>query len=128
MKHKVKVQFNDKFVESSVLNQQIYKNIESATGGTCEIEFDDHYPRKFRVLNSGTVYDMTHQVSILFSPEELHSFEKVITCTLNNAALLAFVCKHYKVTLDDLNTMALKRKAIEDEIAKLEKELNDFSM
>lgn len=128
MKHKVKVQFNDKFLGSSVLNQQIYKNIESATGGTCEIEFDDHYPCKFRALNSGTVYDMSHQVSHLFSPEELNSFEKVIAGTLNNAALLSFVCKHYKVTLDDLNTMALKRKAIEDEIAKLEKELNDFSM
>lgn len=127
MKHNVKVQFNDKFLDTS-MNQYIYRSIVDATGGTCEIEFDDHYPRKFIALNTGIVYDMAHQVSHLFTSEELQSFEKVSSHTLTNVALLAFVCKHYKVTLEELNIMAQKRKVLEKEIARLERELNDFSM
>ena len=128
MKHNVKVQFNDKFSATSISNQSIYRSIVNATDGTCEIEFDDHYPRKFMALNTGRVYDMAHQVSHLFTSGELQSFEKVSSHTLTNVALLAFVCKHYKVTLEELNIMAQKRKVLEKEIARLERELNDFSM
>lgn len=131
MKHHIKVEFNSEFKKDSPLNREIMEHITRTTNGTCEIEFDTHCPTKYKALNTLREQDMRGRVSYLFSTLELESFTRVNktgTTELSNTELLDFVCKHFKTSITELQKLAKKRNALESEIIKLEKEINDLTM
>ena len=134
MKHYIKVEFNSEFKQDLHLNREIMQDIIKTTNGTCEIEFDTNCPTKYRPLNSQFTYNLSEppfSISYLFDAAELASFTKVNktgTAELSNTELLDFVCKHFKTSIPELQKLAQKRKVLESEIIKLEKELNDLTM
>ena len=135
MKHYIKVEFNSEFKQDLHLNREIMQDIIKTTNGTCEIEFDTHYPTKYRPLNSQFTHNLSEppfSISYLFDAAELESFTRVDNRTgtgeLSNTELLGFVCKHFKTSIPELQKLAQKRKVLEFEIIKLEKELNDLTM
>ena len=134
MKHHIKVEFNSEFKQDSQINCEIMEHITRTTNGACEIEFDTHYPTKYRPLNSQFTHNLSEppcSISYLFDDAELASFTKVNktgTAELSNTELLDFVCKHFKTSITELQKLAQKRKVLESEIIKLEKEINDLTM
>ena len=132
MKHHIKVEFNSEFKQDSRINCEIMEHITRTTNGTCEIEFDTHFPTKYTPLNTLREQNMRGRVSHLFDAAELESFTRVDsrtgTAELSDTELLDFVCKHFKTSIPELQKLAQKRKALESEITKLEKEINDLTM
>lgn len=135
MKHHIKVEFNSEFRKEHTSNHTIMEDIIKTTNGTCEIEFDPNCPTKYRPLNSQFTHNLAEppfSFSYLFDAAELESFTRVVnrTCTaeLSDTELLDFVCKHFKTNIPELQKLAQKRKALESEITKLEKEINDLTM
>ena len=132
MKHYIKVEFNSEFKQELPSNREIMRDIIKTTNGTREIEFDTHFPTKYTPLNTLREQDMRRRVSHLFDAAELESFTRVDnrtgTAELSDTELLDFVCKHFKTSIPELQKLAQKRKALESEITKLEKEINDLTM
>lgn len=124
MKHLIKVEENSVFkAMPRTANAYILDQVMKATNNTGEIEYDTHYPTKFKVVSSGVEHDLRN---IIFTDAELASFQQISEIT--DSQLLEFVTKHYSITKEELVGLCVKRNALEKQIAKLEKELNDLTV
>lgn len=127
MKHLIKVEENSVFkAMPRTANAYILEQIMKTTNNTSEIEYDTHYPTKFKVVSSGVEHELRNKVKFLFTESELASFQRIGEIT--DSQLLEFVIKHYSVTKEHLIEQCIKRNALEKQIAKLEKELNDLTV